>query len=490
MEKQNIYKDISTRTGGDIYIGIVGPVRTGKSTFIKKFMDTMVLPNMQNQFEKDRLIDEMPQSSAGKTIMTTQPKFVPNEAVTLNLKDNATLNVRMIDCVGYMVDGAMGHMEDDKPRMVSTPWQQDPIPFDMAADIGTKKVITDHSTVGIVITTDGTITDLPRESYKRAEERAINELKGLGKPFAIVLNTTSPKDERTLAIQEEMQDAYGMPVMVMDITTMDSDDLQSILETILYDFPIKAISFNLPSWINALPSDHWLMSGMMTAIKETLPSLHKMRDHMQLFQKLSENDDFSPPQIDGIALGKGRIEYNMEADKKLFYKVMEEESGYKIENDYHLLTIIKDLVYAKNKYDKIKNALESSYSTGYGVVSPSLEEIDLEPPQMLKQGNKYAVKLFAKAPSIHLIRTDVNTEVCPIIGTEKQSSDVLDFLNDQFEENKDNIWQANIFGKSLQEVVNEGLAGKNMPEEAREKLQKAMQKMANQGKGHLICFVI
>lgn len=488
--ESSIYRDIEKRTGGDIYIGVVGPCRTGKSTFIKTFMDTLVLPALENGYEKQRVIDELPQSSDGKTIMTTQPKFVPNEAVAIKIDDSITFNVRLVDCVGYMIDGALGSTEDDKPRMVTTPWSDQPMAFEQAADIGTKKVITDHSTVGIVVTTDGTITDIDRDNYVAAENRVISELKSLGKPFVIIINSKEPNSERAIALQQELSEKYDMPVMLMDIIQMTPSDIDSILKNILYEFPLKTISFNMPSWICALSRDHHVISDLMSAITGSLDSLTKMRDHILLMEQLCESEDFSPPKVREIALGKGAVIYDMDADNKLFYKVMEEESGYRIENDYHLMTILKDLIYAKKQYDKVSAALESSYTSGYGIISPSLDEIDLKEPQMLRQGSKYAVKLFANAPSIHLIRTDVTTEVCPIIGTEKQSTDVLDFLNAQFEENKDDVWQANIFGRSLQEVVTDGLAGKNMPDEAREKLTKAMQKMVNQGKGHLICFVV
>lgn len=488
--ESSIYKDIEKRTGGDIYMGVVGPCRTGKSTFIKKFMDTLVLPTLDGGYEKQRVIDELPQSGDGKTIMTTQPKFVPNEAVAISLGDNITFKVRLVDCVGYMIDGAIGNLEDEKPRMINTPWSDAPMPFEQAADIGTKKVITDHSTVGIVITTDGSITDIDRENYVSAENRVVEELKALGKPFIIIINSKEPAGEKAVSLKKELGDKYDMPVMVLDVMKMDMGDIEGILKNILYEFPIKTISFNMPSWISALSRDHHVITDLLNTINDSLGSLSKMRDHEVLVEKLKENEDFSAPKVKEMALGKGAIIYDLDADNTLFYKVMEEESGFKIENDYHLMTILKDLIYAKKQYDKVKSALESSYTNGYGIISPSLDEIDLKEPQMLKQGSKYAVKLFANAPNIHLIRTDVTTEVCPIIGTEKQSTDVLEFLNAQFEENKDDIWQANIFGKSLQEVVAEGLAGKNMPDDAREKLTRAMQKMVNQGKGHLICFVV
>ncbi|MBQ9624791.1 MAG: stage IV sporulation protein A [Clostridia bacterium] len=486
----SIYKDIETRTGGDIYIGVVGPCRTGKSTFITTFMNTLVLPSLENGYEKQRVVDELPQSGDGKTIMTTQPKFVPNEAAEVRLEDGFSFNVRLVDCVGYMISGAIGGLEDEKPRMISTPWSDEPMPFEQAADIGTKKVITDHSTVGVVVTTDGSITDIDRESYEAAEERVVKELKALGKPFVIVVNTIDKSSEQALSLKQELEEKYDMPVMLMDVMNMSIADIDELLKSILYEFPIKTIRFNMPGWISALGSDHHIISDLLKSISDGLDDLEKMRDHKMLMEKLSQSDDFSPPQINTIALGRGSVVYDMDADNRLFYKVVEEESGYKIENDAHLMSILKELVYAKKQYDKVKTALESSYTSGYGIISPSLDEIDLQEPQMLRQGNKYAVKLFANAPSIHLIRTDITTEVCPIIGTEKQSTDVLDFLNAQFEENKDDIWQANIFGKSLQEVVTDGLAGKNMPDDAREKLTGAMQKMSNKGKGHLICFVV
>lgn len=486
----NIYEDINKRTSGDIYIGIVGPCRTGKSTFITKFMNSLVLPHIQNGFEKKRITDELPQSSSGKTIMTTQPKFVPNEAVNIAIKDNVSFNVRLIDCVGYMVEGAMGNIEDDKMRMVSTPWNNEPIPFDMAADIGTKKVIEDHSTVGIVVTTDGSICDIDRNAYKVAEDRAITELIELGKPFTIILNSKNPESEKAKEIKKEIELKYNIPVNLINILNMSEQDIKEIFENLLFTFPIKSVSLSLPTWINALPKDHHIMSDIIEKLQSTLDNVSLVKDHTYFIDALMDNEDIKNANVEKINLGTGNIDYRVEVDKGLFYKCIEEECGYKIESDYHLMSIIKTLVSSHTKYKQIESALESSYNTGYGVISPTLNDINLESPKMIKQGSKYAVKLFAQSPTIHLIKTDVETEVCPIVGSEKQSSDVLDFLNAQFEENKDNIWQANIFGKTLSEVVGESLNSKRIEQNNIDKIAKTMQKLQSQNKSHLICFTV
>ena len=492
MQSYNLYKDISERTGGDIYIGVVGPVRTGKSTFIKRFMDMLVLPNLDDTHEKERLVDELPQSSAGKTIMTTQPKFVPNEAVTIQINDEAEMKVRMVDCVGYMVDGAMGHLEDDAPRMVTTPWFDHDIPFEEAAETGTKKVITEHSTIGIVMTTDGSITEIPRSSYIQAEERVIRELSELGKPFIIILNSANPQNEDTVTLRNAMEEKYKVPVVLMDIMRLSENDINAMLESLLYEFPIKEININMPGWARALSPDHWLMEEVLTGVSGSMGSLEKVRDYHGLVETMKQLDDVKDASVTSILLGEGSIRIWMDFPEPLFYKILGDECGYPIDDDYHLVSIVKDLVGAKKEYDRLAAALKSVKETGYGLVAPSVEEMSLEEPEMVKQGSRFGVRLKASAPSLHLIRVDIETEVSPIVGTEKQSEELVKYLLSEFENDPAKIWNTDIFGKSLHELVKEGLSGKltHMPEDARIKIQETLQRIINEGSGGLICILL
>ncbi len=492
MQSYNLYKDISERTGGDIYIGVVGPVRTGKSTFIKRFMDMLVLPNLDDTHEKERVVDELPQSSAGKTIMTTQPKFVPNEAVRIRINDEAEMNVRMIDSVGYMVDGAMGHMENNGPRMVSTPWFDHDIPFEEAAETGTRKVITEHSTIGIVMTTDGSITEIPRSSYISAEERVIGELAELGKPFIIILNSANPKSEDTVSLRNAMEKKYGVPVVLMDIMRLTDGDINAMLENLLYEFPLKEINVNMPGWARALTPDHWLMGEVVGGIKETLDSLEKVRDYHMLMDSLAALEDVTGAGVQNIMLGEGSVNMTLSFPEELFYKILGDECGYPIDDDYHLVSIVKDLVSAKKEYDRLESALESVRRTGYGLVPPSVEEMSLEEPEMVRQGGRFGVRLKASAPSLHLIRVDIETEVSPIVGTEKQSEELVKYLLSEFENDPAKIWKTDIFGKSLHELVKEGLSGKltHMPDDARAKIQETLQRIINEGSGGLICILL
>ena len=492
MQSYNLYKDISERTGGDIYIGVVGPVRTGKSTFIKRFMDMLVLPNLDDTHEKERVVDELPQSSAGKTIMTTQPKFVPNEAVNIKINNEAEMNVRMIDCVGYMVDGAMGHMENDVPRMVTTPWFDHDIPFEEAAETGTKKVIAEHSTIGIVMTTDGSITEIPRSSYIQSEERVINELSELGKPFIIILNSANPQSEDTISLRRAMEDKYKVPVVLMDIMRLSNDDINKMLESLLYEFPLKEINMNMPGWARALSPEHWLMKEVTTGILGMLGSLEKVRDYRGLMDAMQGLDDVTGVTIMNIMLGEGSINISLEFPESLFYRILGDECGYPIDDDYHLVSIVKDLVRAKKEYDRLESALDSVRQTGYGLVPPSMEEMALEEPEMVRQGNRFGVRLKASAPSLHLIRVDIETEVSPIVGTEKQSEELVKYLLAEFENDPARIWKTDIFGKSLHELVKEGLSGKltHMPEDARAKIQETLQRIINEGSGGLICILL
>ncbi|HSH34935.1 stage IV sporulation protein A [Schnuerera sp.] len=492
MERFDIYKDIAERTEGDIYAGVVGPVRTGKSTFIKRFMELLVLPNIENKYKKERAKDELPLSGAGKTIMTTEPKFVPNEAVELTLKDNVTFKVRMVDCVGYLVKGALGHIEDDIPRMVSTPWYEKDIPFEEAAEIGTRKVITDHSTIGIVVTTDGSITDIDRSNYIKAEERVIFELKELEKPFVIILNTKHPNLDSTIALRESLEEKYGVSVVTVDCLNMDIQDVEKVFEKLLFEFPVKEITINLPGWIEGLPKNHWIKSSILDYLKESIQTLQKLNEVDCSLKALNELDIVEDINIKVIKLGEGVVNAELIVDEGLFFEVLKEMTGYTIEGDYQILGLINKLAETKKEYDKIENALIQANEIGYGLVSPSLDEMELAEPEIYRQGNRFGVKLKAKAPSLHLLRCDITTEVSPLIGTEKQSEELVKYFLGEFEEDPSKIWQSNLFGKSLYDLVNEQLQGKlnTMPDEARNKMRRALERIINDGSGGLICIIV
>jgi len=492
MENFDIYKDISERTQGDIYIGVVGPVRTGKSTFIKRFMDLLVLPNMENGYAKERTKDELPQSAAGKTIMTTEPKFVPSEAVEITLDSNIKFKVRMIDCVGYLVPGATGHYDDDGPRMVSTPWSEEKMPFAEAAELGTKKVINEHSTIGIVITTDGSITDIPREDYLEAEERVINELKAINKPFVMILNTVRPFSPETDALQKEISARYQVPVMPVNCAQLKQEDIAMIMESVLYEFPVKELKFFLPKWIDPLPTTHWLKSSIILAIKSILGNISKLREMKVSIASIEENEFIKKAYVDRISLGEGSASIEMAVDDSLFYRILSETTDMEIDSDYKLISTIKVLAEAKREYDKVKFALEEVKHKGYGIVTPALDEMRLEEPVIVKHGSKFGVKLKASAPSIHLIRADIETEVSPIVGSEEQSQEMIAYLNKQMAENPVDVWELNVFGKSMHEMVRDGLQNKlyRMPEDAQMKFQETLQRIINEGSGGLICIIL
>ncbi len=492
MQSYNLYKDISERTGGDIYIGVVGPVRTGKSTFIKRFMDMLVLPNLDDTHEKERVVDELPQSSAGKTIMTTQPKFVPNEAVKIKINNEAEMKVRMVDSVGYMVDGAMGYLENNVPRMVSTPWFDYDIPFEEAAETGTRKVITDHSTIGIVMTTDGSITEIPRSSYVQAEERVVRELWELGKPFIVILNSATPGSEDTMRLRNAMEEKYQVPVLLMDIMRLAENDISAMMENLLYEFPLKEINIDMPGWARALSPDHWLMNEVITGISASLDNLEKVRDYGALLGTMNNLEDVSGASVNKVELGEGSVKMRVDFPQELFYKILGDECGYPIENDYHLVSIVKDLVTAKKQYDRMAEALKSVNETGYGLVPPSVEDMSLEEPELVRQGGRFGVRLKASAPSLHLIRVDIETEVSPIVGSEKQSEELIKYMLSEFENDPSKLWNTDIFGKSLHDLVKEGLSGKltHMPEDARMKIQETLQRIINEGSGGLICILL
>jgi len=492
VEKYNIYQQIAERTQGDIYIGIVGPVRTGKSTFIKRFMDLLVIPNIENTYQKERAIDELPQSASGRTIMTTEPKFIPNEAVEITIDENVQLKVRMIDCVGYMVRGAMGHLENNAPRMVSTPWYEYQIPFEEAAEIGTKKVINEHSTIGIVVTTDGSISDIPREDYVEAEKRVITELKAINKPFIVIINTTRPRDPDTLKLRDEMEQKYGVTVLAMDCLQMRIDDVDSVMEKILYEFPIYEIGINIPRWVETLDDSHWLKRDVLESIRETFKSVGRIRDIKDAIPSFENYEYIKRAVIDKVSLGEGSVLIDISTADGLLYRILSEESGMEIEGEHKLITLIKDLARIKREYERVEYALHEVKVKGYGMVSPQLEELSLEEPEIIKQGNKFGVKLRASAPSIHMIRADIETEIAPLVGTEKQSEELVTYLLREFENDTARLWESNIFGKSLHELVNEGLQNKlfRMPEDAQLKLQETLQKIINEGSGGLICIIL
>lgn len=493
MKDLDIYKDISSRTNGDIYIGVVGPVRSGKSTFIKNFMEKLVIPNIDNDYKKDRAKDELPQSAAGKTIMTTEPKFVPNESVEITLGGNVKVKTRLVDCVGYLVDGAVGHMENDLPRMVRTPWSEEEIPFSRAAEIGTKKVITEHSTIGLVITTDGSITDIPRESYIDAETRVINELKEINKPFVIVLNSLNPDSEDTISLANELSMRHNASVIPLDVASVNEKDIDNVFEKVLEEFPVTEIGFKLPEWFSILNMDHWLKQQIIGIVRESFENDYSIREINDVILKVNEeNDIFEDIVLDNAQMEDGKIQIKMNISPKMFYKVLSEMSNFNIESDGDIFSLLKDFAKTKQEYDKIAMALEEVRIKGYGIVTPQITELKLEEPEIVKQGNKYGVKLKASAPSIHMIRADIETEVSPIVGSEKQSEDLIKYLLSEFETDPTKIWESNIFGKSLHELVNEGLHNKlyRMPDEAQMKLQETLEKIINEGSGGLICIIL
>lgn len=494
MKNLDIYKDISTRTNGDIYIGVVGPVRTGKSTFIKNFMEDFVIPNIDNEYKKDRAQDELPQSAAGKTIMTTEPKFVPNESVEITLDNNIKMKTRLVDCVGYLVDSAVGHMEDDMPRMVKTPWSDEEMPFSKAAEIGTHKVIQDHSTIGIVVTTDGSITDIDRADYIPAESRVINELKSINKPFVVILNSVHPESEETRTLASELSDKYDASVIPLDVASMNQNDVTTVFERVLDEFPVTEIGFKLPEWFTILEIDHWLKQDIINIVKNSFSKDYSLREINDLIEKIKNENTtmFENIVIDNATLENGSIKIKMNINPSMFYKVLSEISNFDISSDGDIFALLKDFAKTKQEYDKIAMALEEVRIKGYGIVTPQIDELTLEEPEIVKQGNKYGVKLKASAPSIHMIRADIETEVSPIVGSEKQSEDLVKYLLSEFENDPKAIWQSNIFGKSLHELVNEGLHNKlyRMPDEAQMKLQETLQKIINEGSGGLICIIL
>ena len=492
MTGTNLYNDIAKRTGGDIYIGVVGPVRTGKSTFIKKFMDTLVIPNIESEYTKERATDELPQSAGGRTIMTTEPKFVPEKGVEISVDDSVKMNVRLIDCVGYIVPSSLGYIEDDNPRMVMTPWFEEPVPFNMAAEYGTKKVITEHSTIGLVITTDGSISDIPREEYSEAEERVISELKAINKPFVVLMNSMYPESESAVECAKGIAEKYDVSVKPINCLELSENDILDIMSEILYEFPVKEIKIKLPMWITALDSHHWLQKSVYSAVLASANGVSKVSDIKAFTKKLSKCENMTYCSVDCVELGSGSGTVVADIDRNLFYSVLKESTGVDINNEQQLMREIIEFSNIKKEYYRFKNALDEVEATGYGIVMPEIDELTLEEPEIVKQGGRYGVRLRASAPSIHMMKADITTEVSPIVGSEKQSEDLVMYLLNEFEEEPTKIWDSNIFGKSLHELVNEGLHTKlaRMPHDARCRLQETLERVINEGCSGLICIIL
>ncbi len=486
MAGNSIYKDIAKRTGGDIYIGVVGPVRTGKSTFIHKFLDSVVIPNIDNEFDKARTVDEIPQSASGRTIMTTEPKFVPDESVKIKMEDGTELNVKMIDCVGYIVDGALGGEEDGEKRMIMTPWSDETMPFEKAAEIGTGKVIGEHSTIGILVTTDGSIGEIQRENYIEAEERVARELKELGKPFAIVLNSKFPESEDAHSLAVALEEKYGVPVALVNCTVLNADDIREILGLVLSQFPVRTLTFNLPKWTEVLPQTHPIHLSVMEKIESFAQSTDKLGD---IETSLAVTEGIERLSVNA---GDGTAEFNIPITSDEYYAVMTELTGIEITDEKSLLSTIIRLGEVEKEYKKVENALRDVREKGYGIVMPRPEELVLEEPKLTKQSGGWGVKVSASAESIHMIKTGIKTELCPVVGTEEQTEEVVKYLLDELEEDPKRVWESNMFGKSLYDLVNDGMNAKltNIPEESREKLGETLEKVVNEGANGLICILL
>ncbi len=492
MEKVDIFKDIAERTGGDIYLGVVGAVRTGKSTFIKRFMESIVLPNIQNEADRIRATDELPQSAAGRTIMTTEPKFVPNNAVQLHVAEGLNVNVRLVDCVGYVVEGAKGYEDEHGPRMINTPWFDEAIPFQEAAEIGTRKVIQEHATLGVVITTDGSIAEIPRASYVDAEERIINELKEVGKPFIVIVNSTRPQSDAVIELRNELQAKHDVPVVAMSVANMNEDDMMSVLREVLYEFPVHEVNVNLPSWVMVLEENHWLRSSFENSVRETVQDIRRLRDVDRVVTHFEEYEFIDKAALAGMNMGQGVAEIDLYAPDELYDRILMEVVGVEIRGKDHLLQLMQDFTHAKREYDHFAEALEMVKTTGYGIAPPTLAEMALDEPELIRQGSRFGVRLKATAPSIHMIRVDVESEFSPIIGTEKQSEELVRYLMQDFEDNPLKIWESDIFGRSLHSIVREGIQGKlaMMPDNARYKLQETLGRIINEGSGGLIAIIL
>ena len=492
MTGTSIYNDIAKRTNGDIYIGVVGPVRTGKSTFIRKFMETAVLPAIVDKNELERAKDEMPQSAGGKTVMTTEPKFVPENAVEITLGENVSGRVKMVDCVGFIVPDAMGHIEDGNMRMVMTPWSEKPMPFEEAAETGTRKVINDHSTIGVIVTTDGTIGEISRNSYIEAEERVVEELKRTNKPFVIVLNSAAPDTAESEKLALELEEKYKAPVALVNCLTLARGDIEGILEMVLYEFPVKEISVKMPSWVYALDEEHKVRNGLFESIISSASQVQKTGDITNAFAAVTNCEYARKCSVEKIDLGKGRADVNIELEEGLFYRTIGELTGLDIVNEEQLISQMLELSNVKREYEKVEQALKDVEEKGYGIVTPSLEDLRLEDPEITKHQGSYGVKLKASAPSVHMIKATIQTELNPIVGTEQQSEELIKFMLREFEEDPSKIWESNMFGTSLYDLINEGLNSKlaQIPHEARLKFGDTLQKLINEGSGGLICIIL
>ena len=492
MTSTSIYQDIATRTGGGILLGVVGPVRTGKSTFIKRFMDTLVLPNMEDEALRERTVDELPQSAAGRTIMTTEPKFIPETAAHITIDRSASMDVRLIDCVGYIVPSALGYIENEAPRMVKTPWFDEEVPFNLAAEIGTQKVITEHSTIGLLVTTDGSIGDIPREEYAEAERRIVEELQSINKPFAVLLNTTSPQSSAVRQLAAQLEEAYGAPVCPVDCLTVGEEEIRGILERVLYEFPVREVAFDLPRWMLSLEKSHPVRHALLEAMRHATEGLQKLRDSAGLVEDLLACEYVENSRVKEIGLGQGAVSVSVQLQPGLFYRLLGEVTGFELPDEAAVMNRMMELASTAKRYEKFKNALDEVEATGYGIVMPSLDEMELEEPEIIKQSGRYGVRLKAQAPSIHMLRADIMTEVSPIVGSEKQSEELVTYLLREFEENPGKIWESNIFGTSLYGLVNEGLHNKlsRMPMDARMKLKETVERIINEGCSGLICIIV
>lgn len=491
MEMYSVYRDIKARTGGEIYLGVVGPVRTGKSTFIKRFMELMVLPGMEDEHVRTQTRDELPQSAAGKMIMTTEPKFIPKEAAQIRLDDTASAKVRLIDCVGFMVDGAAGHVENDSERLVKTPWFDYQIPFTKAAEIGTRKVITDHSTIGLVVTTDGSIGDIRRAAYVPAEEQAIEELKGLGKPFLVLLNSVKPYSDETEKLAGEMEEKYGVSVLPVNCEQLRKEDIFRILQMVLNEFPVTQLNFKIPKWMEILPSDHWLKAGVIAAVKELMGRVTQMKDVAAALASAA-TEAVRGMKTDRMDLSDGTVDVAVDVDDGYYYQILSDYVGLPIGGEWQLMQTLGTLAKMKKEYDKVQNALSQVRLRGYGVVTPEKSEIILDEPQVIRHGNKYGVKMRAEAPSINMIKAHIETEIAPIVGSEQQAEDLIAYIKQNAAESEDGIWKTNIFGKSIEQIVEDGIQAKvaQLTEDCQVKLQDALQKIINDSNGGMICIII
>lgn len=491
MEKFDLFHDIAARTGGSIYMGVVGPVRTGKSTFIKRFMDLLVLPRIKDAYDRQRTQDELPQSGAGRTIMTTQPLFVPDQPVTVAF-NGARAKVRLVDCVGYAVPGARGYEDEDGARMVRTPWFEEEIPFQQAAEIGTRKVIAEHSTIGLVVTTDGSVADLPRQAYVEAEERVIRELKELGKPFLVLLNAVEPDSGPVRQLAGDLSDKYGVTVIPVNCLRMNHQDLLDVLHEILFEFPVREVSVRLPAWVEELDDDHPLRQQFLEAAWATVEPIERVRDIEEAVHAFAEFDFVEKVTLSQMELAEGTATIELGTRRSLFYKVLAEMTGFEVTGDHHLVRLMKELAVAKREYDKVAAALAEVYDYGYGIVTPTLDDIAFDDPEIIRQGGRFGVKLRAGAPSIHMVRANIYTEVTPFVGTEKQGEELARYLTEEFEKDPTRVWNSDFLGKSLQDLVREGIQSKlhKMPEHAQKKLQETLTKIVNEGSGGLICIIL